>query len=150
MTPEPLRNPVFFDLDPDAETLCWSDEVSAVEMHLDDLPMPWPRKARIYGFAPVPFEVPADAVAGRIAEDLDNWLCDNYGNPEQETLLPDAIKDAIGALARTVVQHWPVWRCERVWEQEVDLVAFVRENTLFHAVDIEWMSEESEMEPTDG
>ena len=128
MTTQRTRAPEFFDIDKGAELLRWSSLDEAVEMGLDAMVGPLPRTLTVYGWATKVRDIDVDRIAERIAEELDQYLGDEYGNPEEATELPPDINDAIELLAKIVSRQWPVWQCEVVSEYPIDIVAWMHQN----------------------
>lgn len=116
------------DLD-GAEVISYTDPDDAMEMILDGYHgQPTPRTVELLGYAPKVFSYTADGVAVHIAENLDDWLTEDHGNPEEATELPKELHDALDAFAAAVVKHWPVWQCDEVERCTVNCVAWVRAN----------------------
>ena len=138
MTDEKTKTiePVYWDV-PDEERLQYTTEFEAIEMFVDRIGNPCPRTVEIAGFAPVRFPYRADVVATHVAESLDNFLFD-VSDPENPSVVPDSINDAITTLSEAVVRDWPIWHCEEVCRETIDLVEWVREERPGWEKDITW------------
>ena len=121
------RKPEFWDV-PDAEIIQYDSLDTAVEMFLDGAKQPLPRKVTIAGYACKKFDISAAPIAEHIAESLDEWLTEDFGNPDDCTTLPKELNDAIEVLATAVVKHWPVWQYEEVTRVTVDAHKWLKEN----------------------
>ena len=133
------RTPEFYGQD-GAEVLSWTSRDEAVEMLVDGFHgQETPRTLTVVGYAKKAMTDKPKLLAAQIAEYLDDIMLEEYGNPEEATDLPKEIDDAIEALAKAIVEHWPIWQCDEVNREEVDVPAWVREHRPEWERDIEWL-----------
>jgi hypothetical protein len=112
-----------------------SDEVltaesvdDAIQYFVDEVEVV-PRKLKVYGFAQI--EIPPNAkdrIGKYVLENIIEILDDDWGNPEDGSEITEEMRTASQDFAGKILDLYHVWRCEKVEEVEVDMVAWCTEN----------------------
>ena len=113
-----------FTCERDAETLEHSDPDDAVESYLDQCGDPLPEKVTVYGYARLVME-PGEPDPGRVLERVLEELDEEYGDPDDATDATPAMLAAAREFCEAIRREYPVWRCEKVEQTEVDVATWV-------------------------
>lgn len=111
----------------DDELLTAGDLNECIEDKLDAMhPEPWPETITLCGF--VPKTVKAGPWAEDILERTLEWIDDNYGPPDDYTVVTTRMQQAAKEFEAAILSEYFVWRCEKVCEETVNCQEWVAEH----------------------
>ena len=102
------------------------DFVIGVIEPLYKLKEPLPEKVEAVGFARKKIEVDLEVAKEYIQQEVQEWMMDEYDNPEDPLDWPAPLVEALEVFAKAVCEHYPVCQCEPVARKTVDCREFVK------------------------
>lgn len=127
MSGEAAERPVvFWDCSNDAEVLYYSTKKEAIESHLDDSDK-LAGKITVYGYARMVIPEPTESDVMDLVEEFFEGRWEEYVG-EDAPDITDRMQEAAQQFFTVMREEFVPWACEQVTSEEVDVLAWIKEN----------------------